>query len=72
MRTLTQFTPQSYYKKMEVPNKLVKKTNYACINEFFVPFSWSSLVSANVISRWASGARSVPSKYDFFHYFAFF
>ena len=45
------FRLQNYYKKMEVPNKMVKKTIYARINEFFVQFSWSLHVSANVISE---------------------
>ena len=51
MRTFIQITPQNYYKKMEVPNKLVKKTIYARINEFFVTFIWNWHVSANVFSE---------------------
>ena len=51
---------------MELPNKLVKKTNYARINELFVPFSWSSRVRANVLSEWIPfrGVPKVPQKME--------
>lgn len=38
MRTLTQFTPQNYYKKMEYASFLTKKYRLCSYKRFFFPF----------------------------------
>ena len=37
MRTLTQFTPQNYYKKMEYASFLTKKYRLCLYKRFFLP-----------------------------------